>query len=140
VINSCPICSEGRPRDILAELPATWTTAGREAPLPGYVCVVSKIHVTEPYELRGPQRLSFWDEVSTVAAAVQRATESPKMNYEIHGNTIPHLHVHLFPRYPGDPYEGRPIDPRGGTVFVRSREQLDALRRAITAEAERASP
>ncbi|MGB6535125.1 MAG: hypothetical protein WBF58_04100 [Xanthobacteraceae bacterium] len=32
------------------------------------------------------------------------------MNYEIHGNTIPHLHLHIFPRYRGDPFEGRPID------------------------------
>jgi hypothetical protein len=33
-----------------------------------------------------------------------------KMNYEIHGNTIPHLHMHLFPRFDGDPFEGGPID------------------------------
>jgi diadenosine tetraphosphate (Ap4A) HIT family hydrolase len=32
------------------------------------------------------------------------------MNYEIHGNTIPHLHVHLFLRYKGDPFEGGPIN------------------------------
>lgn len=136
---SCPICDEGGPRDVLAELSATWATAGREAALPGYVCVVSKIHVTEPYELRGSARSAFWDEVSLVAEAVQHATGSPKLNYEIHGNTIPHLHLHLFPRYPGDPYEGQPIDPRGGPVFLRSDMDLAALRRAIVSTAERPS-
>ena len=35
-----------------------------------------------------------------------------KLNYEIHGNTIPHLHVHIFPGYVGDPFEGGPIDPK----------------------------
>jgi len=33
------------------------------------------------------------------------------MIYEIHGDAIPHLHVHLYPRQVGDPFEGGPIDP-----------------------------
>ena len=37
---------------------------------------------------------------------------SVKMNYEVHGNTIPHLHMHFFPRYPGDPFEGAPTVER----------------------------
>ena len=35
-----------------------------------------------------------------------------KLNYDIHGNTIPHLHLHLFPRHAGDPFENQPINPR----------------------------
>jgi len=31
------------------------------------------------------------------------------MNYETLGNTVPHLHTHLVPRYRGDK-----ADPRGG--------------------------
>ena len=129
----CVICARGVPLDLLVELPSTWVTATREAPLPGYVCVVSKIHVIELYELRDQARHLFWDDVSTVAEAVQRATGSPKINYEIHGNTIPHLHLHLYPRFPGDPYEGGPIDPRAGYVFRRSDEDLARLRNAIVA-------
>jgi hypothetical protein len=59
------------------------------------------------------------------------ATGSPKLNYEIHGNTIPHLHLHLLPRYPGDPYEGSPIDPRSGREFERTEAELAVLRAAI---------
>jgi diadenosine tetraphosphate (Ap4A) HIT family hydrolase len=112
-------------------LQSTWVTAPRQAPLPGYVCVVSKIHVVEPFELRGEARRQFWDDVSSVAEAIQRATQSPKVNYEIHGNTIPHLHLHVYPRFPGDPYEGAPIDPKAGHVFSRSDEDLGRLRSAI---------
>ena len=32
------------------------------------------------------------------------------MNYEIHGNTLPHLHIHLYPRQVDDAFVGRPID------------------------------
>lgn len=105
-------------------------TAGTRAALPGYVCVVSRIHVVEPFELRDDARHAFWEDVSAVAEAVRRTTGSTKMNYEIHGNTIPHLHVHLYPRYPGDPFEGRPIDGRE-TAFGRSIDDLAALRNAM---------
>jgi diadenosine tetraphosphate (Ap4A) HIT family hydrolase len=98
----------------VAELDAVWITAGREAPLPGYACVVSKPHVVEPFEL---------------ADELFRPT---KMNYEIHGNTIPHLHVHLYPRFDGDPYRNGPIDPRRHT-FTRSNEELERLRAALAA-------
>ena len=113
------------------ELPATWVTAAAEAPLPGYVCIVSKVHVREPFELRGEARHRFWDDVSAVAEGVQAATSATKLNYEIHGNTIPHLHLHLYPRFAGDPFGGRPIDPNAGVSFSRSAADLDRLRAAI---------
>ena len=73
-MDECPICARGGPIDEIAELTATWVTAGVEAPLPGYVCIVSMLHVTEPYELRGEARRAFWDDVSLVAESVQRET------------------------------------------------------------------
>jgi diadenosine tetraphosphate (Ap4A) HIT family hydrolase len=129
--SNCPICERGTPFDVIADLQATWVTAPPEALLPGYVCIVSKVHVREPFELHGDDRPAFWDDVSTVAEAVQRTTRSTKLNYEIHGNTIPHLHLHLYPRYPGDPFEGRAIDPRTHESFSRSTDDLAALGSAI---------
>jgi diadenosine tetraphosphate (Ap4A) HIT family hydrolase len=53
-----------------------------------------------------------------------------KINYEIHGNTVPHLHVHIFPRHEGDPFVGGPIDPR--RISVEWPEgALDRLREAL---------
>ena len=40
-------------------------------------------------------------------------------HYEIHGNTIEHLHLHVFPRYTGDPFDGQPIDG-SSSAFHRS--------------------
>ena len=42
---------------VVAELSFSWVTAPREAPLPGYACVVAKRHVEEPFHLAfvGPQ-------------------------------------------------------------------------------------
>ena len=52
------------------------------------------------------------------------------MNCEIHGNTIPNLHLHLYPRFAGDPFQGRPIDGRS-TAFMRSAEDIARLRAAF---------
>ncbi|MDQ6918515.1 MAG: HIT family protein [Candidatus Dormibacteraeota bacterium] len=129
----CPICSNpsGRPVGVVAELAATWVTAVSEAPLPGYVCVVAKRYVTEPYELVGAERVAFWNECLLTAEVLAGLYQPLKMNYEIHGNTIPHLHMHLYPRYRGDPYEGGPID--GRVRFGRTWEEVDRIRTAINA-------
>jgi diadenosine tetraphosphate (Ap4A) HIT family hydrolase len=54
------------------------------------------------------------------------------MNYEIHGNTIPHLHMHLFPRSADDPYVGYVITSR--VWFTRTPEELASIASAIRAE------
>jgi SAM-dependent methyltransferase len=68
--------------------------------------------------------------VDLVAREVDGALGPDKLNYEIHGNTIPHLHLHLFPRRPGDRFEGIPID--GREAIARTEADLAALRTALT--------
>jgi len=126
----CPICRRGRPRDIIATLSASWVTAPSRAPLPGYVAVVSKRHVVEPFELPPSARRAFWDDVMLAAEVLAELLSPVKMNYELHGNTVPHLHVHIYPRHRDDPFVGGPIDPRRAT-FVRSREELRHIGVAI---------
>jgi diadenosine tetraphosphate (Ap4A) HIT family hydrolase len=127
---SCPICHDGRPSDLIAELPSVWVTAPAFAPLPGYVCVVAKRHVVEPFQLPPAEMAAFWAESMSVARVLHGLLHPLKMNYEIHGNSIPHLHLHLYPRFQGDPYEGRAIDGRS-TAFERSPEDLERIRGAI---------
>lgn len=132
----CPICRAGRPRDVVAILATSWVAAPRRAPLPGYVAVIAKRHVIEPFELPERTRKAFWEDVSLAAKALSRLLSPIKMNYELHGNTVPHLHVHLFPRFADDPFVGGPIDPRR-VLFTRSREERIRLGRAIRDAAER---
>ena len=127
---SCVICGngDGRPGDVLVELASSWVTAAREACLPGYVCVVSRRHVVEPFELDDGG--AWWAECMRVARALAAELRPAKMNYEIHGNTVPHLHLHIYPRFAGDPFTGRPIDGTARLV-ERSTEDLERLGRAI---------
>jgi diadenosine tetraphosphate (Ap4A) HIT family hydrolase len=127
---SCLICQRGEPLDILVESEQTWVTGGTKAPLPGYACVVSKHHVVEPFHLGVSDAAAFWRDAMLAADALDRLLAPVKINYEIHGNTIPHLHLHLFPRFADDPFVGAPIDPRRAS-FERSADDLRRIREAL---------
>jgi diadenosine tetraphosphate (Ap4A) HIT family hydrolase len=60
-----------------------------------------------------------------VSKSLIAATGAVKMNYEIHGNSLPHLHMHFFPRYRGDRFEGKAIDPKSvlGPVYANGEFQ-----------------
>lgn len=124
--SACPICRQGEALDVVADLSASWATAPSEAPLLWYVCVVAKKHVVEPFELAEPDRSNFWKDVLLVAQRLQQASAAVKVNYEIHGNTLPHLHCHILPLvHHGDlTIEARPM-------VNRTQNQIAELARAI---------
>ena len=97
----------------------------------GNACVVSRRHAVELHELSAAEGAAFMRDVQRASAAVAAVTDAVKLNYEIHGNTMPHLHLHLFPRYRGDPFEGGPIDPRVVTQPVYAPREFAALRQRL---------
>lgn len=102
--------------------------------MPGYVCLVSRIHAVELHDLSAIQAESFMKDVRSVSRALAVATQAVKLNYEIHGNTLPHLHMHFFPRYRGDQFEGRAIEPRTVRQPVYESGRYAALRERILGE------
>lgn len=108
---ACPICRRQEPLDVVAKLEASWVTMQEAAPVPGYVCLVSLTHAVELHDLPEAVASAFMRDAQKVSAAIVSVTGAVKINYEIHGNSIPHLHMHFFPRYRGDQFEGQPINP-----------------------------
>ena len=49
-------------------------------------------------------------ELQLCIKALKQVTRAVKINIEIHGNTLPHLHFHLYPRTIDDPFPGKAID------------------------------
>ena len=130
---SCPMCGEDpHPEWLLAETGICKTSAWSEAVLPGYACVLSKRHVVEPFDLEDHEQAAFFLDAMAAARGLATLFGSVKMNYEIHGNTVPHLHMHLFPRMPADVYVGYPNHCR--TRFTRSEEEIGQMREAVRAE------
>jgi diadenosine tetraphosphate (Ap4A) HIT family hydrolase len=123
------------PLDIVAELEGSWVTMAETAPVRGYVCLVSKVHAVELHNLTDVDGTVFMRDARRVSAALAACTGALKLNYEIHGNSLPHLHMHFFPRYRGDQFEGQPINPKIVTqpVYVAGefRRILDDFLRAL---------
>jgi len=96
-------------------------------------------HVVEPYELNKDEAASYWLDVLNVARALAVYYKPLKMNYETLGNTVPHLHTHLSPRFvkvpaPGRPFPLLPQDGRGLKLDDRAlRADADALRALLNA-------
>jgi diadenosine tetraphosphate (Ap4A) HIT family hydrolase len=105
----CPICADGRPdetphgiRFYAGELADAYLS--KEGVQRGLSRVFFRgRHVVEPTELTAEEAERFWAELLHVGRAIERVFEPVKMNYNILGNSVPHLHVHVIPRYAIDP-------------------------------------
>jgi diadenosine tetraphosphate (Ap4A) HIT family hydrolase len=130
---SCEMCDSTRPEeDDYGSL--IYSTSQVDAVLQrariqrGYTLVIWRgRHVVEPYELADEESAHYWRAVQRVARALAQHYRPIKMNYETLGNTVPHLHTHLLPRYVQDPAPGRPFPllPQDGS---EERIPLDELR------------
>ena len=66
-----------------------------------------------------------------VARALNEVLHPVKLNYEVHGNTIEHLHMHLYPRFADDAFVGRAIEPREPKRHETTDQQISDVRAAI---------
>ncbi len=75
----------------------------------GYCVVIWRgRHVSDPTELTAAEATAYFDEVLRVARAVERLFTPIKMNLEMLGNSLPHLHTHVVPRHLDDGEPGHP--------------------------------
>jgi diadenosine tetraphosphate (Ap4A) HIT family hydrolase len=76
---------------------------------PGWTVLVLKQHASELFDLSRADRCSLIEEVSSVANLLAVEWRAIKMNYELLGNQLPHIHWHLIPRQRQDPAPLEPI-------------------------------
>ena len=102
---TCKACAgEWPPKDhTIAELSLTVTYLHDDQFFPGWTVLVLKRHATELFELTKGERSRLIEDVSEVAMALAMAFEPVKINYELLGNQLPHIHWHIIPRLADDP-------------------------------------
>jgi diadenosine tetraphosphate (Ap4A) HIT family hydrolase len=111
----CEMCEAGRPDADqygvrIREGQYTDAYLQRADVQPGYTLVIWRgRHVTEPTELSEAEAAGYGAEVLAVARALITVYRPLKMNYETLGNSLPHLHTHLVPRFTEDPRPGQPF-------------------------------
>ena len=101
----------------------------------GYTVVVWRgRHVAEPTELDETEAAAYWRELLHVGRGLQAQLGAVKMNYDLLGNSLPHLHTHVIPRYAEDPKPGWPFpfpDEPPSLDEAAFRADAEALRRAL---------
>ncbi len=122
----CGICASidrikaGGLRDFIAELNGCYVILGDQQFYRGYCVLLAKVHATELYLMPADAARILFDEMRLVADAIAAVVKPWKMNYECLGNSEPHVHWHLLPRYETDAM-------RGGPVWIRPESERKVL-------------
>jgi diadenosine tetraphosphate (Ap4A) HIT family hydrolase len=95
--------------DMVCEFPHSVAFLGPWQYYRGYCVLVARSHATELSQLDPTVRHAFLDEMCQLARAIEQAFLPNKLNYELLGNQVPHLHWHIFPRAKDDPGALQPV-------------------------------
>ena len=109
--HECPMCNRWSDVSGLGMIPLkhSFVILNRDQFFPGYVLLFTREHVTELFHLKPRMRGALMEEGSRVAQALQTVFQPDKINYELLGNMVAHMHWHLVPRFATDPLWPRPI-------------------------------
>jgi diadenosine tetraphosphate (Ap4A) HIT family hydrolase len=131
---ACGICAmidrikAGAFPDFIAELKSCYVILGDQQFYRGYCVLFAKLHATELYLMPADDARLLFDEMRLVAEAIAAVVKPWKMNYECLGNSEPHVHWHLLPRYETD-------EMRHGPIWLRPESE----RKVTLAEDDRRS-
>ena len=136
-MTTCPMCRrwDDDPDLRITELEHSFVVLNRDQFFPGYTFLFTKQHVTELFHLDRTMRAGLMEEVSGVAEALFSVFQPDKINYELLGNMVPHIHWHLVPRHSGELLWPRPIwsEPHNELLLSPEeyRERIRLIRRVL---------
>lgn len=115
---SCPFCERVRDGDLLAENQLAVAFADAFPVSLGHSLVVPRRHEADLFNLPQDDLVAVGDLLLRVREILAQGHSPEGFNVgvnsgEVAGQTVPHAHVHLIPRYRGDLE-----DPRGGVRWV----------------------
>ncbi len=96
-------------RDFIAELNSCYVILGDQQFYRGYCVLFAKVHATELYLMPADAARELFEEMRLSAEAIAAIVKPWKMNYECLGNSEPHVHWHLLPRYESDELRHGPV-------------------------------
>ena len=116
-MSNCPFCSLAPERIIDSN--AFGVTIRDGFPVsPGHTLVIPKKHIGSWFAISIEEQLGLLDLLARAKVVLEEELNPDGYNIGINdgsaaGQTVPHLHMHLIPRYKGD--RG---DPRGGVRWI----------------------
>lgn len=107
----CHFCHrwENEPELRIAEFEYSCLMLNRDQYFTGYCFLFAKEHLTDFARLDATLQHGMIDEMTRVANVLQTIFSPDKINYELLGNMVPHIHWHIVPRFITDQLWPRPI-------------------------------
>ncbi len=91
-------------------------------------CVVAyNRHETELFKLSTEEMNAFMADVARAAAAIYKAFSPGKMNYGAYGDKMPHLHMHLVPKYEGGENWGSTFEMNPNKTHLSEEEYEEVI-------------
>lgn len=114
---TCPFCELPKERIILSNSLGMVIRDGYPIS-PGHTLVIPQRHIGSFFELEPEERNSLFSLLEESKRVLDKEFQPDGYNIGINdgpsaGQTVPHLHIHLIPRYSGDQ-----ADPRGGIRWI----------------------
>ena len=118
VIFHCPLCERIAAGMLACENPLAVAFNDRYPVNPGHTLIVPRRHVDDFFTLTEDEQVAIWSLLPPLKEVLAREFGPAGYNVGLNagaaaGQTVPHVHVHVIPRYPGDV-----PDPRGGVRWI----------------------
>lgn len=98
-------------------------------------CVVAyRGHVNELFELPNDELILFTQDVARAAKAIKSAVGAKKINYGAYSDKLPHLHMHLVPKFEGGVAWGAPFEMMPANKQLLSEDDYTSLIALIKAQ------
>lgn len=129
--NDCLYCNKNQTqKDLMieiCELSVSTVFLFKEQSYKGRCIVAYKNHDVELYQLSSEELLAFMTDVNKVAAAIAKAYSPVKINYGAYSDKLPHLHIHLAPKYVDGPDYGSTFVMNPQKVYLTDAEYTEMI-------------
>lgn len=97
-----------------------------DARFPGRLVLMLEDHYDHLHEVPDELMAEFMRDVKKVSKLLMGLEGVRRVNMAVLGNSVPHVHAHLIPRYPGEslPDKSPWNDPRPFTTILRATQNL----------------
>ena len=110
----------------VCELPYSIVYLFRDQKNKGRCVVAFKGHKTEYFQLTPEENAGYFADVAKVAKVLDELYHPDKINYATYGDGMPHVHVHIVPKYKGGVSWGQPFSDSLPKVLLTDAE-CDAI-------------
>ncbi len=114
----CPFCNPNSERELLLESETVYAIFDKFPVINGHTLIIPKKHCVDYFELSFKEQSACWFMLNKTKEILIKEFNPDGFNVGINinesaGQTVPHVHIHLIPRFKGDVKE-----PRGGVRGV----------------------